>query len=160
MNATYRMPFRDGDLDQILAEPHFEGSGKIFQRAAFEQPRATYELYVPEHTIVVATRAGVVLHSNYKHDHGRFSGEEQHQMNFVIIAHDDQTQVIYAHIFPVVKQAERVAQGQIIGLVGGYVEPGMPHIHLQYYHVKPFLFGLSKRVVNVPVKFNIDEKYK
>lgn len=84
------------------------------------------DLAAPKGTPIYAAAAGTVIVA--KHNSGWNGGYG----NYVVIAHDNGTQTLYAHATKVlVDQGDTVYQGQEIALVGMTGEATGPHLHIE-----------------------------
>lgn len=91
------------------------------------------DLAAPVGTPIVASASGEVIVS-------RSSGWNGGYGSYIVIAHDNGTQTLYAHNSEnLVFQGDRVVQGQIIGLVGSTGKSTGAHVHFEIRGAKnPF----------------------
>lgn len=91
------------------------------------------DIGAPTGTTVVASAPGTVLIS-------RPSGWNGGYGNYIVIAHPNGTQTLYAHLSSnIVSTGTRVVQGQVIGYVGATGKSTGPHLHFEVRGAKnPF----------------------
>lgn len=84
------------------------------------------DIGAPTGTAIYASAAGTVIIAR---DNGAWNGGYG---NYVVIAHDNGTQTLYAHMSKVLTApGQSVAQGQAIGRVGRTGEATGPHLHFE-----------------------------
>lgn len=96
------------------------------------------DLGAPKGTPIHAAAGGLVIVAKQGGWNGGYG-------SYVVIAHGNGTQTLYAHMSKVIAQAgEEVAQGEEIGLVGMTGEATGPHLHFEVRGAKnPFDLGVG-----------------
>jgi murein DD-endopeptidase MepM/ murein hydrolase activator NlpD len=123
--SPYRLPWRAG-------VGHLCVQGNRGFISHFGEAELAYDFAMPVGTDVCAARGGVVTQVVDGHEgYGPWAAN-----NFVVIAHDDLTWAVYAHLRrggSGVRVGERVGRGQVIGLSGNVGTSLMPHVHFHVY---------------------------
>jgi len=100
------------------------------------------DIQAPIGTNVVSTSSGQVMYAGKQNGYGLI----------VEILHDNQITTRYAHLDKIlVKQPQRVEQGQLIGLLGQSGNATGPHVHyeilLKGEQIDPYAYTTSKKVI-------------
>jgi len=106
--------------------------------------RFAYDFYMPVGTEICAARGGEVVRVVQEHEGNGI----QWPNNLVVIRHEDGTRACYAHIRKngsLVKQGQRVQQGDVIAASGNVGNSMMPHLH---FHVVD-----ADKGVTMPITF-------
>ncbi len=135
----------DGELDVVpqypTADPHptspLHGAGGPDYKGYYAKPLATYiktqglhgynavDLADPIGTPIMAAAAGVVIVSKTSGWNGGYG-------SYVVIAHNNDTQTLYAHMSNNISYpGMKVFQGQVIGYVGETGKATGPHLHFE-----------------------------
>ena len=107
--------------------------------------RFGYDFLMPIGTPFYAVRSGIVTGIEQSHFDGQVA--DAGFDNLIVITHDDGTTALYGHLThlgAVVKGAERVTQGQLIGFSGNTGNTAnKPHLHLSLASCDPYARGTA-----------------
>jgi murein DD-endopeptidase MepM/ murein hydrolase activator NlpD len=123
----YRLPFSDGQSFKVT-------QGYIGTRTHFGPDKYATDFSMPEGTLVIAARSGLVVHTKSDSDKGGPSEMYANDANFIQILHDDGTIGEYLHLkFEgiLVHVGDKVEVGQSIGYSGNTGNTSGPHLHFE-----------------------------
>lgn len=147
--AVYRLPFANGRSSLITQG----GDGPRTTHTTPDSEHAI-DFTMPEGTLVVAARDGIVIESESGNRLGGKSPLLLSMANFVRILHADDTLATYAHLAPggvKVQVGQRVKAGTVIGRSGATGYASGPHLH---FVVQKLLgSGQGFAVVSLPIRF-------
>lgn len=135
-DVLYRLPYQDGSaylIGQSIGGP----------RTTHNKPENFFaiDFVMPEGTVVVAARDGVVVATEAGFSQGGTDPYFADKANYVRIIHDDGSLAVYAHLKNQgvrVTTGQRVVTGDVLGFSGSTGYSSGPHLH----------FGLSHVVLN------------
>ncbi len=121
-DILFQFPIRSKDFQKV-SSPFGYRKHPILQEIRLH---AGIDIVAPKGTAVLATATGVVKRSTFQEGYG----------NFIVITHPDSIKTLYAHLWiNLVKEGDRVTQGQLIGFVGATGRVTGPHLHYEI-HIK------------------------
>lgn len=144
--TVYALPFAAGTPRHLL-----QGYGGRYSHQAGSPNEHAHDWVMPEGTIVLAARAGLVVGVRQDSRAGGPSEQFKNCANYVIIRHDDDTYAEYLHLQPggvIVRLGDRVEAGDAIAHSGNTGWSTRPHLHFSVFR------GLDgQKRETLPVKF-------
>jgi murein DD-endopeptidase MepM/ murein hydrolase activator NlpD len=140
----YDLPYMPGEKFKVT-----QGYNGKFSHTGSNQYAIDWQM--PEGTLVLAARGGVVIRAKDDSDTGGPSMEYDHFNNYVLIEHDDGTLAHYCHLQHggcLVKAGQRVHAGDAIAHSGSTGFSTGPHLHFCVFKTRD-----GKHRVSLPVKF-------
>ncbi len=134
--SLYALPFPCGEETRVT-------QGNDGQHSHSGVARYAFDLQAREPRSVVAMRAGTVtkVYDSTKEGDRCWNGggsECKDSGNRVVVDHGDGTSSLYLHLSTVsVEVAQRVAQGEALGMSGGTGWSNAPHLHVQVQRSAP-----------------------
>lgn len=123
---AYRLPFA-GEKVQVSQA----GAGRFSHEDA--ENRDAVDFPLPEGTPILAARGGLVMQAVDQFDsNGLDPARDRGRANFIRLLHDDGSMAVYAHLQHrgvLVRQGQRIEQGQRIALSGNTGYSTAPHLH-------------------------------
>jgi murein DD-endopeptidase MepM/ murein hydrolase activator NlpD len=128
-NYVYSLPYKNGKRFRVC---------QAFNDTPTHHGDFAYSIdwIMPEGTPVCAVRPGLVFSVVDTHSGGGFKEEYKNKNNIIQILHDDGTFAYYAHIqtnSAIVKEGQRVNQGDVIALSGNVGYSQNPHLHFSIF---------------------------
>ena len=148
LNSGFRLPFKCG-----LATTVTQGNNSGFSHTG--ESAYGFDFGVPLNTPLVAAKGGVVTfaRNDVKPGNPCYSGGGTgciNTLNYVTVAHNDNTSTVYAHMNAVsVTVGQVVTQGQALGVSGGTGYSTGPHAHVQRQQKCPYFYCQS-----IPMSFD------
>jgi murein DD-endopeptidase MepM/ murein hydrolase activator NlpD len=146
---TYQLPYASGDKFKVT-----QGYNGKFSHTGSNQYSIDWDM--PEGTLVLAARGGVVVRVKDDSDEGGPSIDFDRYNNYVLIRHDDGTLGHYCHLQKngcLVKLGQTVVPGDVIAHSGNTGFSSGPHLHFCVFKTKD---GRSR--VSLPVKFRTSQQ--
>ncbi len=140
----YRLPYQAGRSYRVL-----QGFGSRFSHKGVN--RYAVDFKMPVGTPVHASRGGIVVKVESRHDRGCWERGCGKYANFIVILHDDGTTGEYYHLRQdgaVVEPNQRVRTGQHIGYSGNTGHTTLPHLHFAVYRPRPW-----NEFESLPIRF-------
>ena len=154
--VRYSLPYKNfQEARHVTAPSHFD----------IPNSRFCVDFYLPQGTPILASRSGVVTHTESRYNKGSFKKKCLNRCNYIIIGHDDGQESIYVHLAwhsIVVSVGQRVKRGQLIGLSGQTGYASYPHLHFGVYdsdnkNIRPkFYTDLPKKTSYM--RYSLDKK--
>lgn len=142
VEALYRLPYPAGEKYMCI-----KGRGvSLYGHKGSDYYSVDFRM--PEHSLVVAARGGIVLHVKDDSNIGGWSKKYIEDANRVNIDQGDETIAQYVHLEykgALVKKGDRVEQGEPIGYSGNTGSSLMPHLH--------FCVGSKNKKGTMPIAF-------
>jgi len=133
---TYALPFRKKDLIMAVSD----------SRAHFAHFKHAVDFILPEGTIILAPKAGMVVDINVDSNQGGANPKfnKPKYLNYLTIKHSNGEYSQLAHLKhkgALVKKGEKVKQGQPIALSGNTGFSTTPHLHFQVFKLNDSEIG-------------------
>ena len=149
-NERYRLPFEDGK-----AFPVGQAYGGVLTTHNDKESQYAFDFTMPEGTVVVAARAGIVVDVTMGHSAGAKDISLLEKANSVIVLHDDGTIAEYAHLAPrqaMVDRGQRVAVGDRLAYSGNTGFSSGPHLHFAVSRPEVSQAGVMRQIA-LPIIF-------
>ena len=149
-NERYRLPFEDGK-----AFPVGQAYGGVLTTHNDKESQYAFDFTMPEGTVVVAARAGIVVDVTIGHSAGAQDISLLEKANSVIVLHDDGTIAEYAHLaqrHALVSRGQRVAAGDQLAYSGNTGYSSGPHLHFAVSRPEVSQAGVMRQIA-LPIIF-------
>ena len=145
---AYELPYATGAKYKVT-----QGYNGKFSHTGANQYATDWQM--PEGTLVLAARGGLVVRAKDDSDKGGSSMDYDRYNNYVLIRHDDGTLAHYCHLQKggvLVKPGQRVETGDAIAHSGNTGFSSGPHLHFCVFKTKD-----GHQRISLPVRFRTNE---
>ena len=149
-NERYRLPFENGKTFSVG-----QAYGGVLTTHNDKESRYAFDFSMPEGTVVVAARAGVVVDVTIGHSLGAQDISLLEKANSVVVLHDDGTIAEYGHLAQrqaMVSRGQRVAAGDPLAYSGNTGFSSGPHLHFAVSRPEVNETGVMRQVA-LPIIF-------
>ena len=146
---VYQLPYAPGVKYKVT-----QGYNGKFSHTGANQYATDWQM--PEGTLVLAARGGVVVRVKDDSDRGGSSMDYDRYNNYVLIRHDDGTLGHYCHLRKggcLVKVGQNVAPGDPIAHSGNTGFSSGPHLHFCVFKTKD-----GRERISIPVRFKTSDE--